>query len=253
MKQLLFNILLFPDGGWLVDSKSSNDEPYTSEDELRNHQMEKLRELCIPKVTLLLHSVMAETNEHANCIQLADMLASEQYQLYKVIGTIFIATFSIFRAKNKSDSSRSSKIIHLKIIFVFYFAHISRKKRDMLIFKDQLNQIDFQRLNSYAGIPQEQITRGVQEDLRILPHLDGPEERPLGISEVKFEFCNVHIQKYACTKVIRTFRTVASDSHCKRVQVVEIRASYLFVFFIKPVYCQPQEVNIKFDIMFNNS
>lgn len=24
-------------------------------------------------------------------------------------------------------------------------------------------------------------------------------------------------------------------------------------FFIKPVYCQPQEVNIKFDTMFNNS
>jgi len=27
----------------------------------------------------------------------------------------------------------------------------------------------------------------------------------------------------------------------------------LFLFFIKPVYCQPQEVNIKFDTMFNNS
>lgn len=46
--------------------------------------MEKLRELCIPKITLLLHSVMSEMNEHAECIQLADILASEQYQLYKV-------------------------------------------------------------------------------------------------------------------------------------------------------------------------
>lgn len=84
MKQLLFNVLLFPDGGWLVDSKGSNDEPCTPEDELREHQMEKLRELCIPKVTLLLHSVMSEMNEHANCIQLGDILASEQHQLYKV-------------------------------------------------------------------------------------------------------------------------------------------------------------------------
>lgn len=84
MKQLLFNVLLFPDGGWLVDSKSSNDEPCTPEDELREHQLEKLRELCIPKITLLLHSVMSEMNEHDGCIQLADILASEQHQLYKV-------------------------------------------------------------------------------------------------------------------------------------------------------------------------
>ena len=84
VKQLLFNVLLFPDGGWLVDSKSSNGEPCTSEDELREHQLEKLRELCIPKVTLLLHSVMSEMNEHDGCIQLADILASEQHQLYKV-------------------------------------------------------------------------------------------------------------------------------------------------------------------------
>ncbi|XP_011136068.1 nuclear pore complex protein Nup107 isoform X2 [Harpegnathos saltator] len=84
VKQLLFNVLLFPDGGWLVDSKGSNDEPCTPEDELRDHQLEKLRKLCIPKVTLLLYSVMCEMNEHANCIQLADILASEQHQLYKV-------------------------------------------------------------------------------------------------------------------------------------------------------------------------
>ncbi|XP_071554168.1 nuclear pore complex protein Nup107-like [Temnothorax nylanderi] len=84
VKQLLFNVLLFPDGGWLVDSKGSNDEPCTPEDELREHQLEKLREVCIPKVTLLLHSVMSEMNEHDGCIQLADILASEQHQLYKV-------------------------------------------------------------------------------------------------------------------------------------------------------------------------
>ncbi|KAG6797251.1 nuclear pore complex protein [Apis mellifera caucasica] len=85
VKQLLFNVLLFPDGGWLVDSNNNNnDEPCTPEEISRDHQMEKLRELCIPKITLLLHSVMSEMNEHAECIQLADILASEQYQLYKV-------------------------------------------------------------------------------------------------------------------------------------------------------------------------
>ncbi|KAG9437804.1 nuclear pore complex protein [Apis mellifera carnica] len=85
VKQLLFNVLLFPDGGWLVDSNNNNnDEPCTPEEISRDHQMEKLREVCIPKITLLLHSVMSEMNEHAECIQLADILASEQYQLYKV-------------------------------------------------------------------------------------------------------------------------------------------------------------------------
>ncbi|CAK9805973.1 Nuclear pore complex protein Nup107 [Anthophora quadrimaculata] len=84
VKQLLFNVLLFPDGGWLVDSNNYSDEPSTPEEESREHQMEKLRQLCIPKITLLLHSVMSEMNEHAECIQLADILASEQYQLYKV-------------------------------------------------------------------------------------------------------------------------------------------------------------------------
>ncbi|KOC68273.1 Nuclear pore complex protein Nup107 [Habropoda laboriosa] len=83
VKQLLFNVLLFPDGGWLVDSNNNNDESCTPEEESREHQMEKLRQLCIPKITLLLHSVMSEMNEHAGCIQLADTLASEQYQLYK--------------------------------------------------------------------------------------------------------------------------------------------------------------------------
>ncbi|XP_076635424.1 nuclear pore complex protein Nup107 [Colletes latitarsis] len=84
VKQLLFNVLLFPDGGWLVDSNTNNAKSRTLTEKSRDRQMEKLRELCIPKITLLLHSVMSEMNEHAGCIQLADILASEQYQLYKV-------------------------------------------------------------------------------------------------------------------------------------------------------------------------
>ncbi|KAK2587811.1 hypothetical protein KPH14_003913 [Odynerus spinipes] len=84
VKQLLFNVLLFPDGGWLVDSNTNSGELCTPEDVLREHQLEKLRELCIPKIALLLHTVMSEMNEHAGCIQLADILACEQYQLYRV-------------------------------------------------------------------------------------------------------------------------------------------------------------------------
>ncbi|XP_034939545.1 nuclear pore complex protein Nup107 [Chelonus insularis] len=79
VKQLLFNVLLFPQGGWLVDTKEAS-----VEDPLRKHQLEKLRSLCIPKVTLLLLTVMSEMNQHMECVELADVLASEQYKLYKV-------------------------------------------------------------------------------------------------------------------------------------------------------------------------
>ncbi|XP_012255670.2 nuclear pore complex protein Nup107 [Athalia rosae] len=84
VKQLLFNVLLFPDGGWLVDSNYNNEEHSSREEQLRENQMDNLRKLCVPKIALLLHSVMSEMNEHAECIQLADTLASEQHQLYKV-------------------------------------------------------------------------------------------------------------------------------------------------------------------------
>lgn len=116
MKQLLFNVLLFPDGGWLVDSKGSNDEPCTPEDELREHQLEKLRELCIPKITLLLHSVMSEMNEHDSCIQLADILASEQYQLYKVNMNIKITI--IF--KYEFDKKKTCMLIYSRCLYRYF-------------------------------------------------------------------------------------------------------------------------------------
>ncbi|XP_058798020.1 nuclear pore complex protein Nup107 [Phymastichus coffea] len=85
VKQLLFNVLLFPDGGWLIDSvNTTSSEPTTSDEILREHQLDKLRKLCIPKITLLLYTVMTEMNQHNECVQLADILASEQHQLYKV-------------------------------------------------------------------------------------------------------------------------------------------------------------------------
>ncbi|KAJ8686209.1 hypothetical protein QAD02_022003 [Eretmocerus hayati] len=91
VKQLLFNVLLFPDGGWLVDSNNGvNHEPTTPEEVLRDHQLENLRKLCLPKIVLLLYSVMSQMNEHAECIQLADLIAAEQHQLYKVFSKEYL-------------------------------------------------------------------------------------------------------------------------------------------------------------------
>nr|XP_022908849.1 nuclear pore complex protein Nup107 [Onthophagus taurus] len=67
-KTLLYNVLLFPDGGWLGGVNNA----------------ERLRSTCIPECTLLLYNVLFESGLLSECIRLADILASEKYQLYKV-------------------------------------------------------------------------------------------------------------------------------------------------------------------------
>jgi hypothetical protein len=54
VKSQLYNILTFPEGGWLVDSGSSEaeDEDVDIDGEMSRHQkqMDDLRQLVIPKV-----------------------------------------------------------------------------------------------------------------------------------------------------------------------------------------------------------
>jgi hypothetical protein len=54
VKSQLYNILTFPDGGWLVDSGTSETEngDVDTNGEVSRHrkQMDDLRQLCIPKV-----------------------------------------------------------------------------------------------------------------------------------------------------------------------------------------------------------
>lgn len=46
--------------------------------------MHMLRKVCIPQLCLLLHSVLHATDQYKEAIQLADIVASDQYELYKV-------------------------------------------------------------------------------------------------------------------------------------------------------------------------
>jgi nuclear pore complex protein Nup107 len=52
VKSQLYNILTFPDGGWLVDSVTTETENDDTDGEVSWHrkQMNSLRQLCIPKV-----------------------------------------------------------------------------------------------------------------------------------------------------------------------------------------------------------
>jgi len=53
-------------------------------DECRSRQMVLLRQLCLPPLCMLLHQVQHATKQYKECVQIADCIASEQHQLYKV-------------------------------------------------------------------------------------------------------------------------------------------------------------------------
>nr|CAD7409469.1 unnamed protein product [Timema cristinae] len=85
VKRQLYNVLMFPEGGWLLD-KVDLLETEEDSDEIhsRNQQLVNLRQLCIPKVVLLLLTVLHNMKEYSECIQLPELIVSQQYQLYKV-------------------------------------------------------------------------------------------------------------------------------------------------------------------------
>eukprot|EP00116_Pleurobrachia_bachei_P015366 sb/3475628/ len=71
----MLNVLLFIDGGWMKDEVDTGDRE-------REEQLESLRRVCIPATTFLLVNVLTESGQDTGVVELADYLASEQYQLY---------------------------------------------------------------------------------------------------------------------------------------------------------------------------
>lgn len=87
-KDLLYNVLLFPERGWFVDPDDLQPE-FTSEAhvnmwENRKFQMDNLRKIHIPDIVLLLHKILTLAEEHQECMKLCDELASEQNKLSAV-------------------------------------------------------------------------------------------------------------------------------------------------------------------------
>ncbi|KAH9523616.1 hypothetical protein Btru_040460 [Bulinus truncatus] len=74
----IYNVLLFLDGGWLVDAEEDPDK-----DESRQNQMNLLRKLHLPALCLNLHTVLHSSYMYVEAVQIADIIASEQNQLYK--------------------------------------------------------------------------------------------------------------------------------------------------------------------------
>lgn len=86
---LLYNVLLFPDQGWLVDpeggKKDEMEDDAEETEELLNRvsQMQSLRSICIPEVVILLHKCLHLSKDFQECVQLVDEVASENRKLYK--------------------------------------------------------------------------------------------------------------------------------------------------------------------------
>ena len=96
-KELFYNVLLFPDKGWLIDAEELKIE-YTSDDdanawENRRIQMENLRKIHIPDLISLLHKILSLAEEHQECIKLCEELAAEQNQLYNVFSKHKLSEF----------------------------------------------------------------------------------------------------------------------------------------------------------------
>uniref|UniRef100_A0A3P8UX97 Nuclear pore complex protein n=1 Tax=Cynoglossus semilaevis TaxID=244447 RepID=A0A3P8UX97_CYNSE len=81
VKERIYNVLLFVDGGWMMDGRQ---DPDSEQDSERSHQMAALRSLCLPRLTFLLLSVLQNSTRHQEALRLADIISSDQHRLYEV-------------------------------------------------------------------------------------------------------------------------------------------------------------------------
>uniref|UniRef100_A0AAQ6I8C9 Nuclear pore complex protein n=1 Tax=Anabas testudineus TaxID=64144 RepID=A0AAQ6I8C9_ANATE len=79
VKERIYNVLLFVDGGWMVDNRQDSEQ-----DSERRHQMTALRSLCLPRLSFLLLSVLQNSSRHQEALRLADIISSDQHRLYQV-------------------------------------------------------------------------------------------------------------------------------------------------------------------------
>ncbi|XP_065883036.1 nuclear pore complex protein Nup107-like isoform X2 [Dysidea avara] len=76
--QKIKDVLLFGPDGWMIDPN-----PVDTSD-TRTHQMKLLRQLCLPRMCVLLHTVLHSVGRYKECMEIGDMVASTRYKLYEV-------------------------------------------------------------------------------------------------------------------------------------------------------------------------
>jgi hypothetical protein len=79
----IYRVILFP-GGWLVDSHRPSSQEGTDQEHQRQKEMLLLRRQCVPNLFFMLHTILFETKQYRDSIELADLLADDYHQLYQV-------------------------------------------------------------------------------------------------------------------------------------------------------------------------
>lgn len=74
----VYNVLLFPEG-WMVDTDVEE-----VESSARQLQLKHIREVSMPLLCFLLHSVLHSSGRYLQCLQIADVVQAEQRKLYSV-------------------------------------------------------------------------------------------------------------------------------------------------------------------------
>nr|XP_039263564.1 nuclear pore complex protein Nup107-like [Styela clava] len=82
LRDRIYNVLLLPNGGWLIDIQQMEDNDNTRR---RQHQLDVLRHLCLPALCHLLVTALKNTPDmKEECLHLADAIADEEYNVYEV-------------------------------------------------------------------------------------------------------------------------------------------------------------------------
>ncbi|KAI3367067.1 hypothetical protein L3Q82_009270 [Scortum barcoo] len=89
VKERIYNVLLFVDGGWMIDNRQDSEQ-----DSERSHQMAALRSLCLPRLSFLLLSVLQNSSRHQEALRLADIISSDQHRLYQPEYSPAVVTYS---------------------------------------------------------------------------------------------------------------------------------------------------------------
>uniref|UniRef100_A0A914XEC3 Nuclear pore complex protein n=1 Tax=Plectus sambesii TaxID=2011161 RepID=A0A914XEC3_9BILA len=85
----LENVLLFPDGGWLIDRHRLEHDDDDDDDDRRRAdrraELELLRRRCLSRAAFMLATVLSESGRLREALRLADLIASEQHALHSAM------------------------------------------------------------------------------------------------------------------------------------------------------------------------
>jgi len=92
-----------PLGPWLVDHHDHDgDAAPPLADEARLEELKRIRNIYVPEVSFMLHDLYYDMQEYQRAVALADIVAAEQYQLYRSFDPEVCASLSLSLSLSRS-------------------------------------------------------------------------------------------------------------------------------------------------------